>query len=415
MLRFIVFVFCWAGLSHAEPAAVPHSWSPNDALRRAFAVYPEILALDARLEGARTYARGAGALSNPQLQLAGTVGDADENSNFLRQRVELGGQRGLRSDLAELAVRAAEAELSNARRTIALRAGAAYYGFWQARERLRVGQTRQQLAEHLESIARRRLEAQEIARNEYQLVQLEAARATAQQVDLVADERVARARLNLYLASPDEQILALPASVLPVPEAPTYLTEPLPDLQTLTARAQSFRSDLERACLEAQEAELEADLVGSEMAPELEFAAYRSRLYGTAEQGVQLSLLVPLWDWGRVGALEARQRKRAEALTRLVELRRLEIGLEVREAWERFQAARQKREVLKVQAEHAATVAQTSQKAYELGFLSLVQVLQAQNAFTDVLLDWLAAEGNFHQATLELHWISGGNSSGGQP
>jgi len=370
-----------------------------------------VLALDARLQGAREYARGAGALANPQLQLAGTLGDADENSNFLRQRVELGGQRGLRSDLAELGVRSAEAELANARRALALRAGAAYYGFWQARERLRIGQSRQQLAERLQGIARRRLEAEEIAPNEYQLVQLEAARATAQQLDLVAVERVARARLNLYLATSDEEALALPPAQTSVPEAPAYLSESMPALELLQARAQNSRSDLERARLEAQEAELEADLVGSEMIPELELSAYRSRLYGVAEQGLQVALVVPLWDWGRVGALEARQRKRAEALARMVELRRLEIGLEVREAWERFQAARQKREVLQAQAAHAASLAQTAQKAYELGFMSLVQVLQAQNAYADVLLEWLAAEGNFQQMTLELHWVSGG----GQP
>ncbi len=417
MLRTFFFILCWAACSHAQPAPapVPTPWSPGGVLERAFAVYPELLALDSRLEGARAYARGAGALANPQLQLAGTLGDADENSNFFRQRVELGGQRGLRSALAELGVRTAAAELANTRRTLAVRAGGAYYGFWQARERLRVGQSRHQLAERLEAIARRRLDAQEIASNEYQLVQLEAARATAQQLDLVAAERIARARLNLYLATPDERALELPASLAAVPEAPAYLSEPLPSLDALQVRAQSLRSDLERARLEAQEAELEADLVGSEMAPELEFAAYRSRLYGAAEQGLQISLLVPLWDWGRVGAQEARQRKRAEALARLVELRRLEIGLEVREAWERYQAVRQKREVLKAQAGHAAGLAQTAQKAYELGFLPLVQVFQAQNAFSDVLLEWLAAEGNFQQTTLELHWISGGDSPGGQP
>jgi len=412
VLRTLFFILGWAAVAQAQPATP--TWSADQVLQRTFAVYPELQALEARLEGARAYARGAGALANPQLQLAGNIGDADENSNFLRQRVELGGQRGLRSDLAELGVRAAEAELANARRTLALRSGAAYYGFWQARERLRVGQTRQQLAERLEGIAQKRLEAQEIARNEYQLVQVEAARATAQQLDLSAEERVARARLNLYLGTADENVLALPASAEPVPEAPAYLAEPVPSLDALQARAQQVRSDLERARLEVQEAELEADLIASEMTPELELSAYRSRLYGVAEQGLQVALVVPLWDWGRVGAQEARQRKRAEALTRLVELRRLEIGLEVREAWERFQAARKKRAVLKAQAEHAAGLARTAQKAYELGFLSLVQVLQTQNAFADVLLDWLKAEGHFQQATLELHWISGGNSSGGQ-
>lgn len=69
--------------------AVP--WTPSRALQRALDVYPEVLASGAQLEGAQAYAEGAGALLSPSMQLAATLGDADENSNTLRQRVELGG------------------------------------------------------------------------------------------------------------------------------------------------------------------------------------------------------------------------------------------------------------------------------------------------------------------------------------
>ncbi|MEW6278307.1 MAG: TolC family protein, partial [Candidatus Eremiobacterota bacterium] len=95
-------------------------------------------AVTEQLEGARLYAEGAGAPPNPELQVAATLGDPDETANSLVQRFELGGQPALRSDMAVLEVQAARADLSAARRQVALRVGAAYYGLWEARERLRV-------------------------------------------------------------------------------------------------------------------------------------------------------------------------------------------------------------------------------------------------------------------------------------
>ena len=408
MFRAFLCVLACASLACAQ--AVP--WTPSRALQRALDVYPEVLASGAQLEGAQAYAEGAGAMLSPSLQLAATLGDADENSNTLRQRVELGGQRGLRSDLSQLDIQAAQADLGTTQRTVAIRTGSAYYALWTARERLRLGLERVRLAQQLEDIARKRLASEEIAANEYQLVQLESARARARQLDVAAEERIARSRLNLFLGLSDEESLELPAAAVALPEAPLYLRDEKLELAALQERAESTRTDLARARLEADSAALEADLVAAERSPDLEFSAYRSRLYGAAEQGVQLAVVIPLWDWGRISAQEARQRKRAEALARLVDVRRREIRLQVREAWERYRAAREKRELLREQAQRAASLAQTGQKAYALGFMSLVQVLQTQTAFLDVLLDWIDAEGKLQQTALELHWTAGGQNVG---
>lgn len=54
-------------------------------------------------------------------------------------------------------IQAAQADLGTTQRTVAIRTGSAYYGFWTARERLRLGLERVRLAQQLEDIARKRL------------------------------------------------------------------------------------------------------------------------------------------------------------------------------------------------------------------------------------------------------------------
>lgn len=367
---------------------------------RALSAHPELQALQTQVEGAQAYARGAGAPPNPELQLAGVLGDPDEGANRLAQRLELGGQPGLRSDLAELEIQLARADLGAGRQRIALAAGSAYYELWKARAVLRLRNQRLELAQQLEGIALKRYQAEAIARNEYLRVQLETSQAQSDQLQAQGEERIAQARLNRLLGSSEDQVLELPALVPDL--AASTLT-----LDQLIQQAQNRRPELKRAQLESESSQLRADLIRAGRVPDLEFSAYRGRLDQAEPQGLQLALIVPLWDWGSIRAQAEREEKQSQAQAFLLQARRQDVALEVRSAWERHQLADQRRVLLRDQAERALGLAEMAQKGYSAGYLTLTNVLETQQAYVQMQLDALTAETDFYRTRLELEAAAG--------
>lgn len=127
---------CLVGTAAAEPLpAAPLRPTLAEAVRLALERHPSLLAAVARAEGAAGYARGAGAPPNPELRLAGTLGDPSEDSNRLSQRLEISGQPRLRDKIGEAELAAATAELQAARRAVASEVSAAWLALWSARER----------------------------------------------------------------------------------------------------------------------------------------------------------------------------------------------------------------------------------------------------------------------------------------
>ncbi|MEW6281408.1 MAG: TolC family protein, partial [Candidatus Eremiobacterota bacterium] len=179
-LTLLVMLLGWPARASAE------AWSLEACLSRVLAEHPELKAARGRVAAARAWADGAGAQPNPELRLAGTVGTPGEDANSLVQRLEIGGQAGLRGDIAELDVHRAELEALALERSLALRTGSAFYDLWEADQRARVAATRLELARELERVSRRRLEVGEISRNQFLRVELETARAEADLAEAAA-------------------------------------------------------------------------------------------------------------------------------------------------------------------------------------------------------------------------------------
>ncbi|MEW6279722.1 MAG: TolC family protein, partial [Candidatus Eremiobacterota bacterium] len=185
-----------------------------------------------------------------------------------------------------------------------------------------------------------------------------------------------------------------------------------PDLAAALDRAARARPELASARLAAERARMESDLEGRQRIPDLELSAYRSTLYGTAQDGVQLALVLPLWDWGRIGAAAEQRELEAEALEYSREARRQELLQELRAAWLRHQGARARRDRLRAQVERWLTLSGMARKGFDAGLLTLLEVLDAQRSYREALQDYVAAEAAYHRTRLEVYLLSGGALEG---
>lgn len=365
--------------------------------------HPEFRARKARVEAARAFAEGTGTQPNPTLTLSGVLGDAQEESNNISQRLEISGQPRLRSEIARLELEREELGLLALERRIALRVAKAYYASWAATQRLEVAQTRQQLAERLEFVALRRFQVGEVSRNEYLRAQLEKARAEAELSAVRAEARGSQLQLSLILGKPGT--LLLPTGSLEAPEA---LAGEQPTVESLLERARN-RPEVLAAERNVTLGEKETELASKGNAPSLEFLAYRSYLFGAnAEKGVMLSLTLPLFDYGEVGAETAKRAGETQARRIDRESVVLELDLEVQQAWQRELEFQGRRDSLREQTQRFKELSELSQRGYDAGLLTLVEVLDTQRAYREALLERIQAEAETQVSKLELHLVSGG-------
>ena len=290
------------GLAQAGPAEP--SLLFGEVLRSVQERHPALKAAQLRREAAAAWARGAGAQPNPQLRLSVPYGYPSEEANALVQRIELGGQPGLRSKIANLQRDQADARVLNQQRELGKQAALAYYSLWAASETERLETARVELADKLQSAAARRLKLGEISENQFLRVELEKSQSQARLATAQANRRIALNRLNLLLQRPPDQEVALPAAdqeILPEPN------------RELLLAAVELRPEVRVAQLSAEIQRAEAELVGRQRVPDFEFEAYRSSLAQGAEQGVRVSLAFPLWDWGQTGAAVEQHLREAEA------------------------------------------------------------------------------------------------------
>lgn len=361
--------------------------------------HPALKAARLRREAAVAWARGAGAQPNPHIRLSVPYGDPSEEANEVVQRLEIGGQPGLRSRIAELQRDQADARLLSQQRELGKQAAQAYYGFWSASEVERLETQRFDLTEKLKAAAERRLKLGSISQNLYWRAELEHSKAQAELTAARAQRKTALQRLNLLLGRPaDSELVLSPPEDGMMPE----LTR-----EGLLAGVEQ-RPEIRLALLSAEIHRHEADLIGRQRVPDLEFAGYRSSLGHGAEQGMRLSLAFPLWDWGQKGAQIEQRTREAEAAEADAEAQRQTVTQEALAAWEAYRSEGEQRDILRGQAERYARQSDLSRRGFEAGVLNLTEVMESQRAYREALVALAGAESAYQQRRWEVYWLSGG-------
>lgn len=370
-------------------------------LGEVYSRHPSLKAAQLRLAASQAWARGAGSQPNPELRLSVPRGYPSEEANALVQRLQIAGQTGLRSKIAELQAQQEDARLLTLHRQLSTRAADAYWTLWATRESERLLNLRLQLASGLESAGQRRLQAGEISENQKLRIDLEKAQAEAQLAAARGQRKTALSSLNLLLQRPVDQEFLLPADVL----AEDHLTEPTREGLMSSVEV---RPEVRVANLTAEIQHLEADLLGKQRTPDLEFEAYRSSLAQGAEQGVRVSLVLPLWDWGKIGAAVEQKQREADAADSEALAQRQTVLQEVLAAWELYVAEKDRRQILSVQRDRYLRQADLARRGYEAGLLSLLEVIESQRAYREAMLEYVNAEASFRKKRWDIFWLSGG-------
>lgn len=355
-LRFLAPWLLAVLLPHAvlgQPAATADTHEPaveltlEAAFVEAFARSPILVAARAEVEEARGRLRAAQTfLYNPNLgfELGDRQGSGDGSTDWtaaLTQQFEVGGQRGKRTEAAELELASVEAGYLRVRRLLAASVAMAFAEAKAAEDLAEVAETESELAREVRSVTRRRYEAGAATQVEINLALASTARTerrteTARAVALEARSLLAEV-IGLDPAMPPD-----PAGTLDLPAG-----EPLP-LDALVEGALERRADLEafRQAREASEARLRLAKAGR--APDLSVGAFYAEEEGTDRiVGGLLSIGLPIFNRQRGEIEEAKAsiaRTAAEAASQELAVRR-----EVFAFLAHYQAARRSVEQLREQ------------------------------------------------------------------
>lgn len=389
-------------------ASADTSTEPGATILKILATHPAVRRAELEVEAAKALLEGSRLQPNPTLTLAVSAGDAGESSNALEQNFEISGQPRLRYEQSQARLEAAEYQLSATRRQVASDVCRAWLELWESRKLAQLAEMRSELMAEMVRVGRRRFEVGEIPRNETLRVELAAADATADWERAKA-EYLASSRSFALLRElvPSSQLETEPewepetledlfqTSSLAPPEAPWTLEEVLAGAESQPLVA-AMRSE-QVATLKG------ADLIGKERAPQLGVQFYQSQFFGRGiERGAQLSLSFPLFDWGSIGARKRAQMASAQAQTAAAEEKTLELRRQVAEKWNRWKAAKTVREILTEQAKRYQELAGKAKVGYDLGMMSLTDVLQTETAFREAGIELIQAQTDVYRLELDL-------------
>jgi outer membrane protein, heavy metal efflux system len=385
--------------SQQGPAGAPLSELTLDQARRlAEEASPEIAAARAALRAAEGRVRQAGAFPNPVLsynreQTSGDGVEASQDIVGVEQSLEIGGQRGARRAAMEQLRAASESRLQAARAQVAFEVTRAYAQAIATDQRAALTGQAAQVFGDAGRVGRERLAAGDISGYEHRRIRLEAARYAALQIEAELERTRSRRALTALLSSSDRpfhlQTLVLSDS-LRVARLPV-------SVDSLVALAQARRPELLASVREADAARAEARLARAERIPTPTLAGgYKHERASGASLGgfaAQLSLPLPLWD-RRGGAVQAADAEAERRTTDIAALRR-RTELEVREAYDSYEAlARQLLSLAARVQEDARPGLRAARTAYREGETSLIEWLDAVRAFHE-------AESSYAELSLE--------------
>lgn len=376
-----------------------------EAHRLALEANADFLASAEELAISRGALRQTRLLSNPEAEAeapgAFSGGALDRYEARVMQEIEWAGQRGLRTDAAELDVRRAERDVRHARRDLLAEVSRAFYAAVAARQRADVAQEVLTLNERLAVAVRIQADEGEISVLEANLATIEVGRTRARL--LAARRQAATAEIELA------RLLGLTPGTPVSPTAPDTLVTAAPvDPDSLVAAALRARGDLAARQAEAERADVLARLARREALPNVRVGGIAGRDESTdaMDFGVVVALPLPLWNRNQ-GLIEQRDAEARQA--RLVaDATELRVRTDVIEAWNRYVAAREEAVLLREQVlgpAHANQELLTA--AYEAGRIDLTTLVLLRNQLLEAELDYWEAWFGLNEAHTDLEAATG--------
>lgn len=296
-LLALVFVLYTTTAGAQAPATGSASASDDPVLaelvRESLEVRPELRQADANVRAGRERIPQAGALPDPVVSLgiqndgfrAIEVGRMETSFYTVMgtQAFPFFGKRGLRTDVASLEARQAEANLARVRLTVLADVRRGYLDLLLARDRLKLLSRLEELWKRSEGLARARYEAGEAAQSDILRAQLELSRLRQRRWALEAEERSRVQELNRLRARPLDDAIPTTASLR------DRTDPPLPEPEAAVSDAESRSPELELARLGVARAGRLVALARRERFPDFTLSA------GIMPRGGEFD---PMWQAG---------------------------------------------------------------------------------------------------------------------
>ena len=377
---------------------------------------PELRGAREAVAAAAARERQANASVNPTVaygreQISRSGQSSVQDIAQLEQPLEIGGQRGVRRELAGLRRQAADARLAAATAQLDFDVARAFALAVVADGRARLAEQAAGAFTEAQRVSERRLAAGDVSGYAARRLRLEVARYAAHRAAAALERRNRRVALAALLGRPvsDADSLVLPL-VLRVDSAAT------PALEAVLAQAQRNRADVRAAVLDAEAAVAEARLVGRERTPTPTLSAgYKGETITDSLSGssarfggfvVGVSLPLPLFD-RRAGAGEAAAAE-ARRIDAEAEVVRRRAAREVTEALDALRAAEAQRDALAPHLGEGARVAMRAvQTSYAEGEITLVEWLDAVRAYQDSESTYLTLQAEVAVARAALERAAG--------
>ena len=348
-------------------------FSPADAVGQAFAQRGTITTNRQRLEEARRNAVASGAYPATRLDLGHNLfnkTDVMGSADFLLyQPLDVFGKSRTLRRQADAALATALAAFRQGALDVQQEALTAYASLLSAQRLLDLAKAQRDLAESVRVSTAKRVEARDLPEIQEARAALEVERADGLVKDREAAVEAARLRLAGALGA-DEVPSEAQLAAIELPADPTGdPTTARPELLTLRAEAAQATAD-ERVAKQA-------------LLPDLEVQAGRNTFNEPARYGARLQLTATLWDNGatknRIRAAEARRKAAAAALDDRAKAAQKDIAA----AKVEFAAAERSVASYNKLANGARTLLDRTQRGFELGANTLIDVLDARRALSD--------------------------------
>jgi cobalt-zinc-cadmium efflux system outer membrane protein len=345
----------------------------------------------------------AGARPNPEVSLLqeGFGGEERTTTALINQKLELGGQRGLRLDVASYGREVALASLDG--RAAAVRADVirAFYGLLAAQRQFELTQESADIAARSADLVGKRARAGKISPIEATKARIAA---TGVQIELATSKaRVTIARETLANVSGSAAVASRVASgdldIVPAVAPLPQLLQRLDDAPvSRVARAEMLRSNA---------------LVSTERAkrmPDITVSAGMKRITVSGIRGNQavvgITIPLPLFDTNKGAILEAFHK--AEKASADLDSERARWRLDVTQAYADLESSAQEARRLKDEVLPAARDSlDAMSRGFELGKFSFLDVLDTQRTLFQVRSQHLRALTDAHQAYANLGRLIG--------
>lgn len=373
--------------------AASQAQDSSEFVQSALKARDSIKSAELQLAASRNTKNSLGVLSPTRLEAgSGTRPDVPGGEDFtLFQPIDLSGKVRASRKTGEAGIKAAEATLRQVKLGVQNEVLIALSNVMNATRNLTTAKGQLDITKQVLEATKARVDSRALPEIQLTRATLELEKAQQAVIDRQAVLNAAMVKLRQSVGAPNLDV-KMPNSLA----ADTSEIQPerdRPELQLLRADRAGFEADRNQAKLS--------------LAPDLELQARRTPWAEQERYGIRLQLVVPLWDHGAARQKEAAAKRQIDASSLAYADLLKQIQAEIDSAQITLAGALKSLVAYKKLSDGARDLMSKTQRGFELGANSLIDVWDAKRAYVDALDQLSTAQLNVDLAQAELLRSSG--------